>query len=158
MAKVLTKYMASYNVGETQQPTNATIAHKEQTLPFDKAKVVGMPLGVEFGWMSAFLRYENYTFIGQLDTDGHIFTLRKRSRALMSLIGLFTSSFPNCQLKQHLDLNYMLPEQLQIPCLERFTVWSSAGEIYLVTTAQHVSQIQSIIFSQLSAGRQELRV
>lgn len=49
LAQVLTEFMASSTVGETQQLINATIAHKEQTLPSDKVKVVGMQLGVEFG-------------------------------------------------------------------------------------------------------------
>jgi hypothetical protein len=157
MAKVLTEYMVSYNAGETQQPTNATIAHKEQALPFDKTKVVGMQLGVKFGWMSVFYVMKIIHSSDNCPLMDDIFTLRPRSVTLMSLTGLFRSSYPNCRLKQHLDLD-MLPEQLQIPCLERFTVWYSAGKIYPVTTAQPVSQKQPIEFSHLSLERQESRV
>ena len=155
MAKVLTEYMASYNAGETQQPTNATIAHKEQALPFDKTKVVGMQVGVKFGWVSVFYVMKILHSSDDCPLMDDIFTLRPRSVALMSW--LLRSSYPICQLKQHLDLD-MLPEQLQIPCLERFTVWYSAGKIYPVTTAQPVSQKQPIEFSHLSLERQESRV
>jgi hypothetical protein len=47
MAKVQTEYMASSNVGETQQRTNATIAPKKQILAFDN--IVGRPSAVLFG-------------------------------------------------------------------------------------------------------------
>jgi hypothetical protein len=89
--------------------------------------------------------------------DG-IFGIHRVSPTPMSLTRLLRAYSPICQLKQHLDLNYMLPAILQILCLERFTLWSSAGEIYLVTTAQHVWQIQSIIFSQLIVEDKELGV
>jgi hypothetical protein len=52
----------------------------------------------------------------------------------------------------------MPPEQLQTLSFEIFTVWSSAGEIYLMTTAQRVSQIQLSLFSQIILEGKELRV
>ena len=55
MAKALTKYMSFSSVMDTQQPNNATIFRKKQSLPFDN--FVGMPLGVEFGY--------NFSTIGE---------------------------------------------------------------------------------------------
>jgi hypothetical protein len=66
------------------------------------------------------------------------------SRALLFLIRLFTAYLETYQLKQHLDLIYMLLEQLQTPGFKILTVWSSAREISVVTNLVPLLDIEPV--------------
>jgi len=88
-AKGLTKYMASSNVGETQQLQNATIDHRKQRLPFDKA--VGMALAVEFGLISATYGMKTIASSGNWTLLDRIFTMYRKSPILASLTQLLRS-------------------------------------------------------------------
>jgi hypothetical protein len=160
MAKVLTVYMAFYNAEEeTQQPTNATYVQKMQRLPFDK--IVGMPLAVNFGLILA-----TYVMQTIASSDNWILLLNCiittdiMSPTLISFTPPFRVCSPTCQLKQQMNLqgNDMLPEQLEFPSFQRFTLWSSARGIYLTTTAQHVCQRQWRLFSNIILEVKELGV
>lgn len=115
----MAKYMACSNAGETQQSNSVTIVHHKQRLAFNK--IVGTPSVLKFGLISA-----TYVIKIIVSSDNWIlwmsiiFTMYGMPSTLLSLTKLLRVYSAICQLKQYLDLNYTLPEQLQTPCLERF--------------------------------------
>lgn len=73
-----------------------------------------------------FLRYEKYNFFGQMSTGGW-YNYNQSNVSTPDVFNVAVESIlTNLQVKQRLDLSYMLREQVQTPCLEGFTVWCSA--------------------------------